>query len=63
MLVILLFSVFGVVVTDLYVGFVELSSCRVGRVVKMDLTSSLRVIRTDRLYCNYVNTNIKRYRL
>ena len=55
--------VFKVVVTDCYIRFVELSLCRVGWVEIVSLTSILWVIWSDGLYSNYVNTNIKRYRL
>ena len=55
--------VFKVVMTDFYVAFVKLLLCRVDWIEMMSLISSLQVIQSDRLCSNYVNTNLKCYRL
>ena len=55
--------VFSIVITNFNMGFVDISLCREGRVEMVNLTLTLWVIRSDGLYSNYVNTNIKHYRL
>ena len=55
--------VFKVIITNFYVAFVKLLLCRVGWIEMMSLISSLQVIQSNRLCSNYINTNLKCYRL